>query len=235
MRAAGGDEDAPAALVGTSGTSPAAGPTATAPPPTARTTPAARAPRPAPTPWTQDRPVEVPRSAGGSLGTYGLDLPATVEDGDTVRYAVEVERGLPFDGARFARAVHEILVDERGWQGVLGVRFVQVADRGAADLTVTLASPDRTDELCAPLLTYGRVSCWNGERAVINALRWGRGSETYGDDLEGYRRYLVAHEVGHGLGRHHVGCPEPGAPAPVMVQQTKSLEGCRANPYPATA
>jgi hypothetical protein len=175
----------------------------------------------------------VPRSAGGDLVDVGLDLPANVPDGRRVRYAVEVERGLPFDGPRFARAVHEVLGHPRGWQGELDVRFVQVAERAAADLTVTLASPERTDELCAPLDTNGRVSCWNGERAVLNALRWGQGAETYGEDLEGYRRYLVAHEVGHGLDRQHVRCPERGAPAPVMVQQTKSLDGCTANPYPA--
>ncbi|HNV16021.1 MAG TPA: DUF3152 domain-containing protein, partial [Dermatophilaceae bacterium] len=76
------------------------------------------------------------------------------------------------------------------------------------------------------------VSCWWGGRAVLNLHRWVRGSATYGTDLTSYRTYLVNHEVGHGLGHRHVSCPAPGRPAPIMVQQTLGLEGCRAWPWP---
>ena len=68
---------------------------------------------------------------------------------------------------------------------------------------------------------------------MLNAWRWQNGAETYGEDLEGYRQYLVNHETGHALGYGHLGCPEAGAPAPVMVQQTKTLLGCAPNPWPA--
>ena len=95
-----------------------------------------------------------------------------------------------------------------------------------------LASPDTTDRLCRPLNTAGRYSCANGGMAVINAMRWLRGAPAYGNDLAGYRRYVVNHEVGHVLGRGHQQCPARGALAPVMVQQTKGVGACRPNPWP---
>ena len=71
---------------------------------------------------------------------------------------------------------------------------------------------------------------------MINAWRWAQGSETYGDDIRGYRQMLVNHEVGHRLGYGHVLCPGEGALAPVMMQQTKFLttDGvtCEPNPWP---
>jgi hypothetical protein len=145
---------------------------------------------------------------------------------------VEVEEDLPFDADGFADDVHRILNDERGWGHDGSVRFERVDD-DTAEFRVSLSSPDLTDEQCYPLLTRGEVSCWNGSRAIINAQRWGVGAETYGADVLSYREYLINHEVGHALGHGHVNCPVAGAPAPTMVQQTKSLQGCEPNPWPA--
>ncbi|CAN5484272.1 hypothetical protein BH09ACT12_BH09ACT12_23930 [soil metagenome] len=69
---------------------------------------------------------------------------------------------------------------------------------------------------------------------MLNAWRWLNGADAYEGNLNDYRRYLVNHEVGHALGKAHVGCPGSGLPAPVMMQQTKGLGECSANPWPVT-
>ncbi|AQZ64208.1 hypothetical protein BKM31_24530 [[Actinomadura] parvosata subsp. kistnae] len=170
--------------------------------------------------------VRVPHSASGRYAVVRGGAPARRGRGEVVRYLVEVERGLPFDPAEFAAEVHRTLNDVRGWG-----RFERV-DRGPVRVRVALSSPGLTIRQCLPLRTGGELSCWNGRRSVINALRWAEGVPQYGGDLTAYRRYLISHEVGHGLGHHHRRCPGPGRPAPVMVQQSKSLGRCRPNPWP---
>lgn len=148
-----------------------------------------------------------------------------------MRYVVEVEPATGVAPEAFAAAVEAILSDPRSWTA-RGDRSLQRVGYGRIDLRVTLASPDSVDALCWPLDTQGTQSCWNEDRAVINAFRWEHGATTYGSDLDAYRAYLVNHEVGHGLGHAHVDCPGRGEPAPVMLQQTLSLGGCVPNPWP---
>ena len=183
----------------------------------------------------------VPSSGDGVVTPLEIPAGPVATTGRTVRYSVEMEGGLPVAGADVARTVTTVLTDPRGWQGRDGMRFVPVSPaelaRGAGvDIRVTLASPTLTARLCAPLdVTVQQVSCWNGSRSVLNLTRWMLGSTTYGGDLADYRIYLISHEVGHGLGHEHVHCPAPGRPSPVMVQQTKTLEGCTAQPWPTGA
>jgi len=153
--------------------------------------------------------------------------------GPVTAYRVEVEQGLAVDAAAFAAEVEQTLAHPSGWAPAEGVAL-QRADGPAAAFTVTLASAATTDRLCAPLTTEGKFSCFNGQRAVLNADRWRDGAATYGADLAAYRQYLVNHEVGHALGNRHARCPAPGAPAPVMVQQSVGLDGCAPNPWPGT-
>ncbi|MEV1000750.1 DUF3152 domain-containing protein [Nonomuraea sp. NPDC050202] len=198
-----------------------------APPPAPpRTVPPPKPIAPVPAPVPAPEKVRVPHSASGRYAVVRGGAPARRGRGRVVRYLVEVERGLPFDPAQFAAEVHRTLNDVRGWG-----RFQRV-DRGPVRLRVALSSPRLTIRQCLPLRTGGELSCWNGRRSVINALRWAEGVPQYGGDLAAYRRYLISHEVGHGLGHHHRRCPGPGRPAPVMVQQSKSLGRCRPNPWP---
>ncbi len=185
-------------------------------------------------------PTTPPKSSAAAAGTpitgpsSASPAPAPAR---TVRYTVEMEGGLGADTAELASVVSSVLTDPRGWQQTDRVRFVNVspaeAAKGAAvDVRVSLASPDTTDRLCAPLQTRGEVSCHAGGRAVLNLKRWLLGVEAYGSDLAAYRTYLVNHEVGHALGHGHVACPGAGKDAPVMMQQTYGLDGCVAWPWP---
>ncbi|WP_242614512.1 DUF3152 domain-containing protein [Actinomadura roseirufa] len=161
----------------------------------------------------------------------GTAAPPAGTRGTVVRYMVEVERGLPLSASRFAAEVHRVLNDPRSWGHGGTMRFLRVS-RGPVRFRVALSSPALTDRMCAPLVTGGELSCRSGPRSVINARRYGEGAATYGRDLASYREYVINHEVGHALGHGHQGCPGPGRRAPVMVQQTKSLYGCRPNPWP---
>lgn len=187
-----------------------------------------------------DAPVDasvVPAKGSGRarfLPIPGRDSGAA---GRAVSYTVAVEGGLGVRVDDFPATVRSILASPRGWESVDPIHFVAVSPRQAAagvrpDVQIILASPDLVDQLCHPLQTHGEVSCFNNHRVVINARRWMAGAAAYGSDLAGYRTYLVNHEVGHALGRGHATCARAGRPAPVMLQQTLGLGGCRPYPYP---
>ena len=80
-----------------------------------------------------------------------------------------------------------------------------------------------------------RWSCRVGRYVVINQLRWLHASPSWNRahrSLRSYRHMVVDHETGHWLGHGHLGCPGRGRAAPVMMQQSKGLDGCRHNPWP---
>jgi len=183
------------------------------------------------------RPIEIEVAAHGP-GTYkraGSRLAAVKGSGRVISFDVRVERGLPLDPAVVAREIHATLSDKRSWRGTEHVRFRLVSDPAKARLHAYVATPGTTDRLCYPWRTRGAVSCQIGNRVVLNAKRWVFGARAYKSDVAGYRQYLVNHEFGHSLGYNHVGCPGKGRPAPVMMQQTKGLRGCRPNPWPSVA
>ncbi|WP_248964044.1 DUF3152 domain-containing protein [Sphaerisporangium perillae] len=176
--------------------------------------------------------MRVPRSGKGRYAVVkGVALPPEGRHGKVVRYMVEVERGLPFDPEEFAAMVHRTLNDPRSWGRGGRMRFQRV-DHGPVRFRVALSSPMMTNARCRPLQTFGELSCWNGRRSVINAKRWASAIPGYRRDLTAYRQYVINHEVGHALGHGHERCPGRGKRAPVMLQQTKSLQGCRPNPWP---
>ncbi|WP_435974171.1 DUF3152 domain-containing protein [Streptomyces sp. Qhu_M48] len=160
--------------------------------------------------------------------------------GRLVRYRIDVEEGLGLDQDLFSSTVFKTLNDPRSWAGRGAMTFERVSS-GEAEFVITLASPGTTGVWCDKSgldTTVENVSCDSAstDRVMINAYRWAQGSATYGPKaMLAYRQMLINHEVGHRLGHDHVNCGTPGALAPVMQQQTKSLNiggiKCRPNPW----
>jgi hypothetical protein len=160
--------------------------------------------------------------------------------GQKHRYRVDVEKGLGLDAGLFAEAVQKTLNDDRSWAHNGAMTFERISS-GTPDFVITLASPGTTGDWCAKSgldTTIDNVSCDSAatDRIMINAYRWAQGAATYGPEkLLAYRQMLINHEVGHRLRYNHVNCRTPGALAPVMQQQTKTLEidgiKCKPNPW----
>ena len=172
----------------------------------------------------------------GFLVVAGTDKEAGPNTAPLVRYTVEVEPTLRHYAASLQDFAEKALLDEEGgWTSKGERRLQQTADPASANIRVVLATPATVDQRCAVngLLTRGTLSCWDGSRAMLNLIRWQEGSEDF-ESLSRYRTYLINHEFGHGLGRGHEYCSNPGTPAPVMMQQTKDVAECEPNglPYP---
>lgn len=186
----------------------------------------------------QQLPIDAKLTGPGAFDTVPGVAKAPGK-GRLVRYRVDVEQGLGLDAGLFAEAVHRTLNDDRSWAHSGAMTFERVPG-GTADFVITLASPGTTGQWCAKSglnTTIDNVSCDSAstERVMINAFRWAQGSPTYGpEQMFSYRQMLINHEVGHRLGHGHVSCKTPGALAPVMQQQTKSLDvdGIRCKPNP---
>lgn len=176
--------------------------------------------------------AEIPAAASGRLAVVPGKV-AAAGPGSTLSYRLEIEADLPVDGAAVAAQVHEVLTDPRGWQPIEGVAFARTD--GPAAFELIIASPALTDRLCYPLDTIGQLSCRNGDRVILNARRWATAVPWYAGHMDEYRAYLVNHEVGHRLGHGHAPCHAAGAPAPVMMQQSKGIGACRRNPWPSVA
>ncbi len=174
-------------------------------------------------------PTPTPFSTGKF--TYASGASAPVGTAPYRTYAVGVEDGSGVDIDLLTAFVEETLGDPRSWIGDQATGFMRVENPDEADAFVlVVATPNTVDTLCAPLETQGQYSCGHNGWIALNLNRWTSATPTWPSDLATYRRYLVNHEVGHYvLGPDHPGCPAVGEPAPIMMQQTISLGGCRPN------
>lgn len=161
--------------------------------------------------------------------------------GELRRYRVAVESGSNEDAAEFALAVQTALAGPGSWVDSGRLRLQQVPGAAPRDFTVYLATARTAGRMCADggvdIRVGGRpyTSCRAPGQVIINLDRWRLSVPHFvsaGVPLAVYRTYVVNHEVGHQLGHRHERCPGAGRPAPVMMQQTLFLNGCRVNQWP---
>lgn len=201
-------------------------------------TPGNSGPNPADSPAQALPPTELP--PGGPyaergdrtyrvVGTPGMQAGEGREK--TVTYVVEVENGVDTAGSggddALSALVDATLSNPKGWTNDPRFRFVHVAADQEPDMRIQLTSVDTTHAMCGSDLemeTSCHINLDGVSHVVINESRWVRGATTYNGDLGSYRQYLLNHEVGHGIGyAAHEACGSNGELAPIMMQQTLSL------------
>jgi hypothetical protein len=167
---------------------------------------------------------------GQATARTGAEVGYRVPPRRTVTYRIETRGRITAGVKEFARQAAETYADPRGWRNA-GVVFKRV--RGASDFSLVLAEASwlpRFSSTCS-----AQWSCRAGRYVVINQMRWLGASPSWrgaGNNNRDYRNHVVNHETGHWLRHGHLGCPGPGRLAPVMMQQSKGLDGCRHNPWP---
>ncbi|MDA2946888.1 MAG: DUF3152 domain-containing protein [Actinomycetota bacterium] len=153
-------------------------------------------------------------------------------DEEKLNYAVKIEPSLGLNPLCIKNLLFLILNNDTGWTNITEKQF-QLTSVEESDYVYIFASPEKTDEICAPIETNSIYSCRKEQNIVLNFFRWKNGAVDFKNDMETYRIYLINHETGHILGWGHVGCPKEGAIAPVMMQQSKGTEGCIPYGWPA--
>ena len=152
-----------------------------------------------------------------------------------------MEVGSNEDVEEFGAFVDRTLSDPRSWTAGGQVRLQRVARGEDYDFTVYLATRYTAHEMCARGGTNNNIngvsytSCRAAGQVIVNLDRWRLSVDHFVEakiPLSLYREYVVNHETGHELGRSHERCPGDGKTAPVMMQQTLFLDGCKANAWP---
>ncbi|MDR1998928.1 MAG: DUF3152 domain-containing protein [Frankiaceae bacterium] len=176
-------------------------------------------------------------------GTFSI-VPGTgavAGTGALRRYTVEYENGIAgIDMGSVAATVEATLSDPRSWTG--GGQFsLQRVDSGPVDFRITLTSSITVRGLCG----YDQqieTSCYDpvSGRVALNDARWVRGAVAYASDIDTYRHYMINHETGHALGYGHLYACLPDGKAPIMMQQTITVQAqdgqiCQPNPWPFPA
>lgn len=142
-------------------------------------------------------------------------------------YVLTTRGKLVSDVDDFAERAAAIYADKRGWKQAHH-RFSRVNKGG--DFTLVLSEASKVPSFDSRCSTY--YSCRSGRYVIINEKNWLGKTPNFVGSLDVYRDMVVNHETGHWLGMSHRYCGGKGRQAPVMQQQSKGMQGCKANGWP---
>jgi hypothetical protein len=162
-----------------------------------------------------------------AVGMKGVAAKAN-SSGGTYVYKIETRGAVRTNKSAFAAKVAETLNSPRGWGQKASFRE---GDSGSFVIVLTPAAN-------VPSFSGACSSAWScrvGKYVIINEDRWLGATASWngaGGSLRDYQHMVVNHEVGHWLGHGHASCGGAGKLAPLMQQQSISLQGCKFNPWP---
>lgn len=183
-------------------------------------------------PKPKPQPKEVPDAIVAPTPAPKPVTPAPVKPvGRTITYCLRT-RGVDEAYLGELRAkLAQVYSDSRGWS--LGGANTFIESSSSCSLVVWLTAADQ-------MSTFGAIcdsmwSCTVYPNVILNFDRWQNGSPAWnasGSGLDDYRTMVINHETGHWFGFGHRFCQGAGQAAPVMQQQSISLQGCAPNPWP---
>lgn len=146
----------------------------------------------------------------------------------TYNYCIKLKNVDESHRESFTTKLAETYADYRGW-GLDGrIKYLPVLTD--CNFTVWLSASSDVPGFSSICSTY--YSCAVGSNVIINFDRWNAGSPSWSGSLDDYQALVINHETGHWLGFGHSGCAGMGQAAPVMQQQSISLQGCIPNAWP---
>lgn len=163
-----------------------------------------------------------------------ITLTAAPKVAKTFTYCIQAKDVDASNIPAFRSKLASVYADPRGWSVNGKIAFQEVSS--GCNFRVWLSASNQ-------LPSFGEIcdttwSCTVKPNVIINFDRWRYASDAWNaanGSLDNYRSMVINHETGHLLGFGHKYCAGAGQAAPVMQQQSISLQGCTFNPWPLSS